>query len=327
MKKQTSWLIILVASLATFGCGELPTVQSAFLIGITPHADFATSGKVDFAILPKDEQGAAIIDSGLDILLDVADPADVSLMQLDAREILPNPQAKLAATLDLDSSGSMSGNDPMRLRVKAAQEFIAQLGNDDQVAVCDFGAGKTAPFQKTRLLADFTKDKTAARAAADKVMASGSTPMFKSVVEVLDYFNSKHPAGSVNRALLVLGDGKPNGGGTLTQACDKAKQTGIRINTVGFGPAADQSPRRSESAVRTLRDLATCSGGAYTGVVDASELQNAFSNLGQAAKSGSVIITVQFGPIPAKGTPISGNISIGNGAQDPIQLQYSFTAP
>lgn len=327
MKKKTSLILVLTASLAVLGCGELPTVESAFLIGITPHADFATSGKVDFAILPKDEQGAAIIDAGLDIVLDVADPADVSLTQLDAREILPNPQAKLAAMLDLDSSGSMRSNDPNRLRVKAAQEFIAQLGNDDQVAVCDFGTGKTAPFQKTRLLADFTADKTVARAAVDQVRASGGTPMFKSVVEVLDYFNSKHAAGSVNRALVVLGDGKPNGGGTLTQACDKAKQTGIRINTVGFGPAADQSPRRNDKAVRTLRDLATCSGGAYTSVVDASELQKAFSNLGQAAKSGSVVITVQFGPIPAKGTPISGNISLGNGAQSPISLQYSFSAP
>ena len=327
MKMQIRWLFVLVASLAIFGCGDIPPVQSAFLIGITPHADFATSGKVDFAILPKDEQGAAIIDVGLQIELDVADPAEISLAQLSIKEILPDPQAKLAATLDLDSSGSMRSNDPDRLRVKAAQEFIAQLGNDDQVAVCDFGSGKTAPFQRTRLLADFTTDKTVARAAVDQVRASGGTPMFKSVVEVLDYFNSKHPAGSVNRALLVLGDGKPNGGGTLTQACDKAKQTGIRINTVGFGPAADQSPKRSESAVRTLRDLATCSGGAYTGVVDASELQNAFSNLGQAAKSGSVVVTVQFGPVPHKGTPISGNISIGNGLQSPIQLQYTFSAP
>ncbi len=222
----------------------------------------------------------------------------------------------------------MSGNDPTRLRVKAAQEYIRQLSSDDKVAVCDFGSGSTPPFKRTRLLADFTEDKAAANAAVDKVRASGSTPMFKSVVEVLDYFNGKHPAGSINRSLLVLGDGRPNGGGTLAQACDKAKQTGIRINTVGFGPAADQSPRRSESAVRTLRDLATCSGGAYTSVVDASELQNAFANLGQAAKSGSVVVTVQFGPVPHKGTPISGNITIGNGWQSaPIELQYTFSAP
>ena len=222
---------------------------------------------------------------------------------------------------------SLRVNDPDRLRVKAAHAFIEQLGAGDKVAVCDFGSGRTPPFTKTRMLTDFTEDKTVAKAAADQVRASGGTPMFKSIVEVLGYFDGKHPASSINRALVVLGDGRPNGGGTLAQACDKAKQTGIRINTVGFGPAADSSPRRSDSAVRTLRDLATCSGGAYTSVADASELQTAFANLGQAAKSGSVVVTVKLGPVPPKGTPVSGNIAIGNGMQAPIQLQYSFTAP
>ena len=207
----------------------------------------------------------------------------------------------------------------------AAQRFIDQLGSDDQVAVCDFGSGQTAPFSRTRLLADFTSDKSVAKSAVDQVRASGSTPMFKSIVELLDYFNGKHPAGSVNRALVVLGDGQPNGGGTLQQACDKARQTGIRINTVGFGPAADQSPRRSDKAVKTLRDLATCSGGAYTCVADAEQLQSAFANLGQATKSGSVVVTVQFDPVPAPGSTVAGTIHIGNGLQDPVQLQYTFS--
>ena len=117
MKKHTQWFLVILASLAIIGCGEIPTVQSAFLIGITPHADFATTGKVDFTILPKDEEGAAIIDAGLQIDMNVADPAGMTLAQLGVKEILPDPSAKLAATLNLDSSGSMRGNDPDRLRV------------------------------------------------------------------------------------------------------------------------------------------------------------------------------------------------------------------
>lgn len=77
------------------------------MLGITPHADFATSGKVDFAILPKDEAGAAIIDAGLEISPGVAEPAETAVRQLQVRELLPDPQYKLAAALDLDSSGSM----------------------------------------------------------------------------------------------------------------------------------------------------------------------------------------------------------------------------
>jgi hypothetical protein len=311
------------------GCGlsDVPEVKEAFLIGITPHADFAQSGLVDFAILPKDEVGQAIIDTGLEVNISALLPAGTSVMSMDSRAVLPQPGKQLVTALDLDSSGSMGSNDPGRLRVQAAKLFIDQLDASDLVGVFDFGAGKTPPFSSTRMLADFTADGVAAKAAIDLIKASGGTPMYPSIVELMDHFNQQHPAGVASRSMIVLGDGQPNGGGTLQACCDAAKAAGIPINTIGFGPAADSSPRASTKAVQTLRSLAACSGGAYSGVVEASALNQAFTTMGQAAKSGSVVITVKYGPIPMTGTPVSGDVAIGNGAQSPVAIQYAFVAP
>jgi len=305
---------------------EKPAVNEATLIGITPHSDFATTGLVEIAILPKDANGEGLIDASLDIELSVqGDNLTVSTEDVTEKE--PQPDKELSAVLNLDSSGSMSGNDPSELRKDAAKQFVEALGENDAVAVCDFGAGSSDTFAETRLLSDFTVDRTQAGEAIDLATAQGGTPMFVSVVEVLDFYSVAYPEGDGNRSLLVLGDGQPNGDGSLEDACAKAQDTGIPINTIGFGPAADQSPNVSEQAVKTLRDLASCSGGAYSGVVDADELGDAFTSFGEAARSGSVTITVRFDPIPESGSTVEGSLFVGNGTQTPVELSYDFVAP
>lgn len=89
--------------------------------------------------------------------------------------------------------------------VVVAATLAVTLAAEDQVAVADFGAGKTGLFKVTRLLSDFTKDKAKAKLAMALVKASGGTPMFESVSELLIAFNLKFPAASYpNRALVIL---------------------------------------------------------------------------------------------------------------------------
>lgn len=51
------------------------------------------------------------------------------------------------------------------------------------------------------------------------------------------------------------------------------------------------------------------------------------SELGQASKSGSVVITVRYSPVPASDASVQGNVTIGNGLQTPVQIPYTFVAP
>lgn len=315
---------------ASLGCGEdAPSaeVAEAFIIGITPHADFRSTGLVDFSFLPKDTAGEALIEAGVAVTITAALPADTAVQPQARVENQPNPDVQLVAALDLDSSGSMRSTDPDELRKEAAKQFVDQLGTSDEVGVFDFGAGTSAPLRSTRLLADFTSNSTTVEDAIDRVAASGGTPMYASITEVLEYFDAKYPVGAANRSLVVLGDGTPNGGGGEATTCAAAQAAAIPINTIGFGPAADESPRAQPRAVDVLRNLADCSGGAYTGVVEASELSEAFTTFGQAVRSGSIVITVAFDPIPAPRGRTSGSASLGNGNQTPITLRYTFIAP
>lgn len=182
------WAFVLSMAIGCAGEDEdaLPPISDAFIIGITPASDFAVSGLVQFAVLPRDAEGEAIIAGarrGLEVIIRVDQPANTTTLQEAETLNQPDPSVQLVSALDLDSSGSMSGNDPGALRKEAAKEFIDQLGAQDQVGVFDFGAGRTMEFSQTRLLSDFTADKAAAKAAVDRVQASGGTPMFQSIVE------------------------------------------------------------------------------------------------------------------------------------------------
>lgn len=322
-------LAALSAMLMLSTCGlDVPAVAEAFLIGITPHDDFKTSGLVDVTVLPKDDKGQAIIKQGITVAFDITTPAGTTTTEQSKKVLQPDNSKSLATVLDLDSSGSMATTDPMQLRKEAAKQYVDQLGTSDMVAVYDFGAGSTTGLTASRLLSDFTSDKAAAKTAIDKITASGGTPLFASCVEVLSAFGQKYSAASGNRAMLLLSDGQPSGSGTLQACCDKAKETGIPVNTLGFGPAADSSPSAVPDAVATLRKIANCSGGAYTGVVEATGLSNTLRAQGQAAKLGSVQITVKFSPIPATGTKVSGTAKVGNGSQaKPVELSFTFVAP
>lgn len=325
-----SRLSLVLITGSSLGCGDGRTsaeVAEAFIIGITPHADFRSTGLVDFSFLPKDATGEALIEAGVAITIDVTLPADTAAQPQARVESQPNPDAQLVAALNLDSSGSMRSADPDELRKGAAKQFVDQLRTSDEVGVFDFGAGTSAPLRSTRLLADFTSDSVTVEDAIDRVVASGGTPMYASITEVLEYFDAKYPLGTAHRSLMVLGDGSPNGGGTQAATCAAAQETGIPINTIGFGSAADQSPSVEPRAVDVLRNLADCSGGAYTGVVQASELSGAFTTFGQAVRSGSIVITVAFDPIPASRARASGSASLGNHNQTPITLSYTFVVP
>ena len=310
------------------GGEEAPVAEVAevSLIGITPADDFAESGLVTFTLLPKDAAGEPVIDDRL--VVDA--PVTLGGLTADVQEVTtrePEEGKAVSAFINLDSSGSMIQSDPNELRKDAAKQFVDALAPDDLVAVGDFGMGATDPFDHTRLLTDFTTDRTAIDAAVDEVMAAGGTPMYGSLLEVLDFYGTAGPT-DVSRSIVLLGDGQPTGTGTLEDVCASAQAAQIPLNTIGLGPAADASPSADPDAVKVLRDLADCSGGAYTGVVEASDLGEAFDGFGQATSSGAVVVTVRFSPIPAAGSEIGGDLDVGSPDQvTPITVTYDFVAP
>jgi hypothetical protein len=348
MKFNRSYLG-LVAALALGACGieeaiqeaiTLPAVSEARIVGITPAPDFETSATVKMAVIPKDASGNAIIKYGLKysvIITDVTEnePAfapkaetqiTASVGGVETNE--PDLTKPVSVAIDLDSSGSMAGTDPEELRKDAAKLFVDVVPANASIGVFDFGAGATDDFTDSRKLNDFSTDKAAAKTAIDEIEASGGTPMYESVVEVIEYFDGAQSSASFSRSMLLLGDGQPNWGDvTEADACAAAVAAGIPINTIGFGPAADLSPQMYEEAVAALRNLANCSGGTYVGVATPEDISNAFDGYGEALKHGTVDLSVKLSAAPAPGSIVSGELVVSNGKDKGARVKFSFRAP
>ncbi len=152
--------------------------------------------------------------------------------------------------------------------------------------------------------------------------------MYSATLETLDYFQVSVPEAEAVRGLLLLGDGEPTDGSSNAGVCAAAQANGLAINTVGFGPAADQSAGADARAVQVLRDLATCSGGAYSGVTNATGLESAFVNFARATRSGSSTLVVRLLPVPSPRTRTTGQVVVSSPGQgDPIAVPFEFVTP
>ena len=161
--------------------------------------------------------------------------------------------------LVLDSSGSMSSNDPLGLRRVASKRFIDALIPGDRVAVVDFDSS-------ARLYQPLTTDLDAAKAAVDRIDSSGGTNIGAGVsVANNELINNGDPEHAVMIILLTDGEGSYNP--ALTQ---QAIDNGITIYTIGLGSSVDAG---------LLTQIATATGGQYFAVASADQLPDVFSRI------------------------------------------------
>lgn len=161
--------------------------------------------------------------------------------------------------LVLDSSGSMTSNDPSGLRRVAAKRFIDALIPGDQVAVVDFDSFG-------RVFQTLTNDFVAAKAAVDRIDSSGGTNIGAGVsLGNSELINRGDPSHA--RAMILLTDGIGSYNPALTQ---QAIDNNIRIFTIGLGAGVDTA---------LLSNIATATGGQYFPVARAEDLPNVFSRI------------------------------------------------
>ncbi|MBM3663866.1 MAG: VWA domain-containing protein [Actinobacteria bacterium] len=165
----------------------------------------------------------------------------------------------LDLTYVLDSSGSMSSNDPNRLRISAAQQFTDQLLSQDRAAVVDFDDNAT-------VLQQLTSDKAAVKAALNQIDADGGTDIGAGVSAANQMLASNGDP-TRSRVMVLLTDGEGSYSDTYTAA---AVAAGITIYTVGLGAAPDAA---------LLGRIATGTGGRYYAVADASGIADVFRRI------------------------------------------------
>lgn len=154
----------------------------------------------------------------------------------------------------IDSSGSMSWNDPKGLRKQTAKEFVDKMDENDKAAVIDFD--NTAKINCT-----LTSDKTVIKSAIDRIDSSGGTDLGAGIQVALEQLQNST---SKAKFIIMLTDGEGSYNHNLTQ---QAINQGVKIYTIGLGSSID---------VDLLKNIAEATGGKYYHASSASDLSGVF---------------------------------------------------
>ena len=277
-------LLIALPSCSLFGSD--PVVEEVFIIGTRVPSDFLTTGSFELVATPVDEDGTAILTSDPAVEVEVVRPLDLTANPsfLDSD---PVSGAPLAIGLVLDGSGSMSGNDPQRLRVSGAREFVSRLsgtpGLDWEASVYTYSSGVSRRADYTSSVADLNT-------AIASVGASGGTATYPTLLRVLSDGAAERPSPDFDPGIVLLSDGSPDSSVDRPAVCSEAVRLGVPIYSIGLGPASDISAFPSASAVAEMREVARCSEGVYSGIAadDPAAVERIYRSVATATSLGSV---------------------------------------
>ncbi|HEU5083534.1 MAG TPA: type II secretion system F family protein [Acidimicrobiales bacterium] len=251
MSTRTRALIASVAGLAALLLGVLagPAMAQAEGLeirtidaGTFPLVRAVVSGP---AITGDPEQAFTIVEDGEELEADV--------VRLRTNE--------LNVVVAVDVSGSMAG-EPLAQAKSAVGSLLATLPPDVPVAVVSFG--ESATVQHT-----FSTDRASIQAAVDGLIAAGGTALFDGVKLGLAQLSARGGTG----AMVVLADGADSASQTpVAEVVDRLDGGGVSASFVAL-----QTPDQDLGAVEAMAEV---SGGQVTTVDQASQLAEAFSEIG-----------------------------------------------
>ncbi len=218
--------------------------------------------------------------------------------------------------LVIDSSGSMSTEDPSYLRVSAGKRFVDEMNNLTRAGVVDFNSSAT-------LLQGLTSNRDDLKSALDDIGASGGTSLASGVSTALSHMNgSARP--EARRFVILLTDGA---GSWSTGLESDANSTGTVIYTVGLGGGVDGS---------LLQSIANNTGGEYYKANQPSDIDPIFqailrlvstiaeSGMYSALVSGSALTPPGWIRAQARSPELFGGESREGGIEGPVDIGLGF---
>jgi len=173
-------------------------------------------------------------------------------------------RAPVDVILAIDSSGSMKTNDPRRLRIATAKQFIGQLDPQrDQAGVVSWD-------NDIDFVQPLTGDLAQVERKIERVDASGATNLNAGLSAAIDEF--VRGRADVKRVIIFLtdGDGTYTFSGQAGSPVALARQKGITIYAIGLGGA----PSR-----RKLEDMASATGGRFYMAPTAEDLKQIYEEI------------------------------------------------
>lgn len=173
-------------------------------------------------------------------------------------------RAPVDVMLAIDSSGSMITNDPRKLRILTAKQFIEQLDPQrDQAGVVSWD-------NDIDFVQPLTSDLTRVADRVEQVDASGATSLNVGLNAAIDEFVRGRTG--VKRVIIFLtdGDGTYTFSGQAGSPAALARQRGVTIYAIGLGSAPVQ---------RKLEDMATATGGKFYLAPTAEDLKRIYEEI------------------------------------------------
>lgn len=288
--------------------------SSALLLANGAHAQRAVDLAVrevdtsDFPEIRMTVQGAA----GLD-LRDFAVRENGKVVE--KVRVVPLAESETRApgvVLVLDTSGSMRSGGKIEGARDAAEAFLAQKAERDQVALVAFS-------DVPRVASNFTDDASHSRSVVAGLQPAGETALWDAVVVASELFASRT---DLVPTIVVLSDGADtvsNRG--PSEAVAAATSANARVYAVALEGGA-------ESDAPALKRLAEATGGSFTTATDAAELRPIYDRIqsaisGQyeltwtsAAEAGPLELSVAVGGAVARASTTAGAVA-GEGTAAP----------
>jgi len=194
----------------------------------------------------------------------------------DAVEYGAGEAVNVDIALVIDSSGSMSSNDPTDLRKAAAKYFVDFLSIGDWVAVVDFDEDVVVWKHLTNITS--SADKDAIKNAIDNIDSSGYTNIGGGLLYGYNELNSTQTGN--RKAAILLTDGYHNTGTHPNQVVPKYKAKGWPIYTIALTGDADEN---------LLKQIASETGGKYIKAEKAEDLLEIYNDLKKIVKKQSTL--------------------------------------
>ncbi|MCW5211992.1 VWA domain-containing protein [Desulfobulbus sp. TB] len=181
----------------------------------------------------------------------------------------------------LDSSGSMSWNDPDNERISAARTFLGLM------TMPPSQAGVVSWDNNIDFTQALTDNSTTVDNALSSIDSGGLTNLDEGLEATLDLLAPFYPASSPSRKCVVIfltdGNGTYTISGNLGSQADRAVDMGCTIYGIGLGSSADMMP---------LVDMTDTTGGkAYS--VDTVNLDDVFKEIYEEISTVPYNVTVQ----------------------------------
>lgn len=203
---------------------------------------------------------------------------------------------RLGVVFVIDDSGSMSGNDPDRLRSQSVAVGLDQVPDGSLAGATRFSDGSSELFPVGTVDASTRPDM---KSAADTIFSSGSTDFEAAFLGAQRQLGSMSTADKT--AVIFLSDGRPNT--ELFTSDQPIGQAGTPIYTISLG-----------SANRTIMaDIAARSGGQTFDAQSAGDLQSIFARIVASLTCDAQTTTESFSLSPGTTRSIPFDVAANDG--------------